>query len=138
QSILYSAQGWMSVAGPMTVAVKIYTNSVNNLPGTSLHSQNYSLSASSLGWVVFSNFNTVLAPGTYWLAFEPQPGSNFQALMPTAAPNPLPRYAFSSDSTGGYLNTTGGFGMRLAGAPVITIPTASPLPSASVGVAYST
>jgi hypothetical protein len=86
---LDSVQGWMSVGGPLSMVVKIYTDN-SGAPGSSIFSNTYSLGSSLTRWVVFSNFNPVLAAGTYWLAFEPANGSNFQAAMPGGAPNPLP------------------------------------------------
>src|SRR5260370_641463 len=116
---LDSVQGWMSVGGPMSMVVRIYTDN-SGVPGTSIFSKTYGLSASFRAWQVFSSFNPVLAPGTYWLAFEPANGSSFQAGMPGGAPNPLPNYAFDNDGNNRYVNFSlfgqhPGLGMRVSG-----------------------
>jgi hypothetical protein len=69
----------------------------------SIFSKTYTLSAPASGWLTFSNYNAVLAAGTYWLSLEPVAGSNLNLSMPTGAPNPLAKYAFFGNGNPGYL-----------------------------------
>src|SRR2546426_526654 len=124
---LDSVQGWMSVAGAMSMVVRIYADN-SGVPGTSIFSKTYTLDFSPTAWVIFAGFNPVLAAGTYWLAFEPANGSNFQAAMPTDAPNPLPNYAFYVNGNIRYINfglfgPQPGFGVRVSGTTSTTSPT---------------
>src|SRR3989449_2785657 len=60
---LDSVQGWMSVAGAMSMVVRIYADN-SGVPGTSIFSKTYTLDFSPTAWVIFAGFNPVLAAGT--------------------------------------------------------------------------
>ena len=64
-------------------------------------------SASGLGWA--------LAPGTYWIAFEPESG--YQGYMPERVPAPLAEYAFATADPPSWVVASGDFGVRVLAAP---------------------
>jgi hypothetical protein len=79
-------QGWMETsAGSMDVHIR---NDASGRPGTDVYTQNYSMSAQTAGWAVFSNFNVSLPAGTYWVTFEPVPSGGIQGSMPGGVANP--------------------------------------------------
>ena len=102
-----SVQGWFAGTsgqgrgGKLALIVRVDRN---GLPGTAIWSQTYTLPsiANSPGqWVPFAGYNVILAPGTYWLSFEPVVGSGLSYIFPTGAPNPLGNYAaYNSLNTG--------------------------------------
>jgi hypothetical protein len=113
-------QGWMETsAGSMDVHIRA---DASGRPGTDVYSQNYSMSAQSVGWAVFSNFNVSLPAGTYWVTFEPVANGGIQGSMPGGAANPLASYAFLAD---GNLNwgilSAPALGFRISGSMESTI-----------------
>jgi hypothetical protein len=121
-AILDSVEAWMRVDTGGSLTVNLRSDN-NGIPGGSVFSKTYTLGLQPIGWVPFSDYNVVLAPGTYWLAFEPVADSGFSgfsAVMPVGAPYPLPNYAFFDNGNNGYLDFGGfgpqpGFGMRISG-----------------------
>lgn len=93
-----SVAGWLKVfaAGSMDVHIR---SDAGGVPGTDIHSQNYSLTLTSgFGWYEFTGYNVSLTAGTYWLTFEPVIDGGAVASMPNGAPSPLSSYAFRSTS----------------------------------------
>jgi hypothetical protein len=93
-----SVAGWMRVFAAGTMSVHIRSDN-GGLPGTDLHSQNYTrATTATFGWEVFPNFNVQLTAGTYWVTFEAAFNSGFVASMANGAANPLASYAFKGDA----------------------------------------
>jgi len=133
---------------PCTVNVVIRENNDFDpsapLPGASIWSQTYTVTPPTTNdnWIIFSNYEAVLAAGTYWVAFEPPANSGFNSgfggpgsgtgtgvkLLPQAS------YAWYAAGNGGYINYVNGpptalsaltvsgydLGTAAAGSPLIT------------------
>jgi len=85
-----------TLAPPLFSPNSIYSKRYSNLPGFSPTS----------GWLEFPQFEAVLAPGTYWVTFEPVANSGLSYTMPMHAPNPLAAYAYYTNGNAGYLPLT--------------------------------
>ena len=103
-------EGWFGptgAGGSINVAIRINdaTNPSSPVPGVSIWSQPFTVPAqTTANWVTFSNFIPVLAPGTYWLSFEPPTTSTLKTAMYGPSPSPLANYAFYVPSNGHWLN----------------------------------
>jgi hypothetical protein len=113
---LDSVEGWMGGFSGGSVEVKIRADN-NGLPGIVIFSRTYTVGAQSVGWAHFSNYNTIIAAGTYWLTFEPVENTNFESVMPVGAPNPLQKYAFFSNGNNRWISLPQArtLGMRIYG-----------------------
>ncbi|HEX6882655.1 MAG TPA: hypothetical protein VF530_04690 [Planctomycetota bacterium] len=125
---LDTIQAWMAPGEAGSIDVRIRAEfddfpAVNPPPlfsPDSLYSKTFAMgSRFSYGWVTFGGYGAVLAAGTYWLVFEPVDGSGFDTSMPPGAPNPLERYVFRNESSGGWqdLPANRTLGIRIAGTP---------------------
>lgn len=121
---LDSVEGWMGPFGTGgSIAVKIRAD--GSVPGTAIYSKTYTLGTRiAAGWDTFSNFDTTLPAGTYWLSFEPVAGGGMNYSMPPGAASPLPGYAYLADGNPGWLALlpNPGLGMRVSGGPVFSAP----------------
>lgn len=128
QANVQSVEGWMGgSAGSIDVYIKTdSTPAVGaSIPGHSLHTANYSVTASAYHWQVFSSFTVTLPPGTYWLTFEPVPNSGFTGSMAGGVADSLADYGFKSDGNNRWLafsqfSQNPGLGFRVYGQSVIT------------------
>lgn len=125
---LDTIEAWMAPGEAGSIDVRIRAEfdgfpAVNPPPlfsPDSLYSKTFTLGPRfSYGWVTFGGYGAVLAAGTYWLTFEPVNGSGFDTSMAVGAPNPLERYAFRNESSGGWqdLPTNRTLGLRITGTP---------------------
>lgn len=128
---LDSIQVWMGPfgsGGSLDVRIRSVNPAKNGLPGdtqppylgpVSIYDKTYTLgnTGSTADWVTFSNYNAILAAGTYWLSLEPVAGSGLNYSMPGGAPNPLLEYAYFDNGNPGYLalNPNPGIGVRILG-----------------------
>jgi len=110
---LTTVQGWFGSTdgtfGPLNLVVR--TNNAQGeypLPGAAIWSQSYTVAAQTTNkFVTFSNYNPVLAAGTYWICFEPPKGSALLVPMSADGATPLTpasRYAFYNAPNGHYDN----------------------------------
>jgi hypothetical protein len=129
-ALIDGAQAWLGpcfcFGGTLDVRIRLDDG---GLPGAVILSKTYALpnrpgpatpppTPSGSYWAEFSEFITVLPAGTYWLALEPPAGSTLNYSMPMGAPNPLARYAFSTEGNSGYLafgSPSPALGMRISG-----------------------
>jgi hypothetical protein len=119
---LSSVEGWMGPFGSGgSIEVKIRAG--GSVPGAAIYSKTYVLGTRiAAGWDVFADFDVALPAGTYWLAFEPVPGTGFNYSMPPGAPSPLPSYAYLADGNPGWVAATTSLGMRVSGTAVAAAP----------------
>ena len=124
---------WLVSASSGSIDVKIRED-VNGLPSTnapplfsanSIYSKRYSslpVFFNSARWVAFQQYEAVLAPGTYWVTFEPVTGSNLNMSTSGGVPNPLAKYAYYADGNNRWLaldsttNANNRLGIRIHGA----------------------
>jgi hypothetical protein len=130
-STITSIEGWMSIVYPGNLTFTIYNDDAvgGDNPGTATgFSQSGAFAATGTypyipTWKGVSGLNWTLGPGTYWVAFEAQPG--FYGDMPYPSASPLSNYAYFNTNSGGawygYDNIK--FGVRIDGSAV-------PLPGA--------
>ena len=122
-----SVEGWMKVfglAGDGRMDVHIRSDNAG-LPGASIYSKTYTLTATDFAWYPFTAFNVHLAAGMYWLTFEPLPNSGIVASMPRGATSPLAGYAFMAPFTAPNWSTAfspaASFGIRITGSEVTPV-----------------
>ena len=129
QANVQSVEGWMlGTAGSIDVYIRTDSTPPTgaNIPGHSLHAVRYSVAAQGVfGWKAFTNFTVTLAPGTYWLTFEPVPSSGFSGSMAGGVADSLADYAYFADGnnrwvTFSFWNQNPGLGFRVYGQSVIT------------------
>jgi Bacterial Ig-like domain (group 1)/Dockerin type I domain len=131
---LDSIEAWVKGGTPTgnggMMDVKIRTD-VNGKPSTSappLYSPNSIFSKRyavtnfpSAGWLVFPQYASVLAAGTYWVTLEPVDGTDVNYAMPGGVANPLAKYAYYANGNSGYavLPATSAYqlGIRIKGTP---------------------
>lgn len=146
---LESVQGWFgALTGAGKVNVVIHTDNSSfqfPLPGTAIWSQSYQnvgVGHNTPSFVTFANYNPILAPGTYWLSFEPPSGSSFNMGMDGPAANPLPQssYAFYNALNSNWLNfaDTGGTNFPSITISALTLTTSTGSGVISFGTAART
>jgi hypothetical protein len=132
-STISSVEGWMYYRTDSTTIRSlnfvIYEDG-GVIPGTMRFSSTFTLptSASTPGWFGPSNLSWVLAAGTYWVAFEAQPG--FDGYMPFPSMTPLANEAIRwvrDGSDTGYRNTDVigadfGLGVRISDSNAVPLP----------------
>ena len=124
-------QGWFSPQigkpgtpcnSPCTVNVVIRANNntypTEPIPGGVIWSQTYTVTppTTNSAWITFSNYEAVLAAGTYWVAFEPPVNSGFDVgfIGPGSGTGtgvtllPQTSYAWYARGNGGYINFVNG------------------------------
>jgi hypothetical protein len=112
---LYLVEGFIASVGPpgAPVYVNIRADSASR-PGPIIYSKGYFVGQYLAPiWVPFSQFNPVLAAGTYWVTFEPISYGNFDGYMPDNAPVPLSSYGYLSYLGPGWSYGTGSLGIRI-------------------------
>ena len=127
-------EGWINVMGGGPLKFVIYSDNILGAVPTpsALYSQTLNLTASqAAGWYGPSGLNWQLDSGTYWVAFEAQPG--FFGQMPHPSTQPLLKEAFynkdpysSMPRDNGYVAHYLGLGVRAFGE---TAPATVPLPA---------
>ena len=124
-----SVEGWMSVGVGGALNVHIRTDSTPpagaHIPGHSLHTAQYNVSAQTFNWKAFTSFNVTLQPGTYWVTFEPVANGTFNGGMTGVAASPLADYAFFADGNNRWVpfsafNENPAFGFRVYGEGIVT------------------
>ena len=121
--IIKSVEGWFGPNSEGTITAVIYNSDVV-LPGSELFSQQFlidSPSTDDYAWDGAFGLSWTLDPGTYWLAFEGQPGVMGWGWMPEEAPDPLSMYAVKPNSPDwvSSVSVLGlGLGMRISAVPV--------------------
>jgi len=129
-------EGWINVQGSGPLKFVIYSDNILGavpMP-LALYSRTLNLEASQAsGWYGPSGLNWQLSSGTYWIAFEAEPG--FSGQMPHYFAQPLPTEAFynkdispgtSNYHDNGYVEHYLGLGIRAFGE---TDPASVPLPA---------
>jgi hypothetical protein len=102
QGFIYASPNW-SYARTLTLAIYGDGGEVPNV-SQQLFSKTFSVGAgNSYGWYGLSGLSLDLLPGTYWVAFEVRSGNNYNALMASDAPNPLPNGAYAPMGDYSYL-----------------------------------
>jgi len=110
-TVITDVKGYIGAFGTSgAVNIVIWTN--NNfdptlpVPGQAIWSQSYTLTApgSTANWVDFPNYQAVLAPGTYWIAFEGAKGSTVNVGMLGPATTPAANSAFFDGGINTWLN----------------------------------
>jgi hypothetical protein len=99
-SAITDVQGYFGAFGTSgAVNIVIWTNNTFDptypVPGTAIWTQSYTFTApSAAGFVDFPGYLAVLAPGTYWVAFEAPLGSTVNVGMQGPATMPAANSAF--------------------------------------------
>jgi hypothetical protein len=112
--------GWFGATGAggainVVIRVDNPANPSLPVPGAEIWSQSFTVPAQNApNWVNFSNFIPVLAPGTYWLSFEPPVTSALKTGMYGPSANPQPNSAFYVPSNGRWINYNEGNGHTTA------------------------
>jgi len=131
-STIKSVEGWMYyrfISTNLPLNFVIYGDG-GEIPGNRVFSNTFTLptSASTPGWFGPSNLSWELAAGTYWVAFEAQPG--FDGYMPFPSMTPLANEAIRWVREGidtGYRNTDAigadfGLGVRISDSNAVPLP----------------
>lgn len=118
---------WMRSMGAGQVDVKIYTDN-NNLPGDLIASKTYTVDRpySLFGWEAFTEFSSVLPPGSFWVAIEmPLLQTDLSISLPVGAPSPLAEYAHYSNPNNRWVRSQTGsksWGVKITGIITEDIP----------------
>ena len=121
-NVISSLETWMYSSNPGSVEMVLYGDN-GNLPDPSREflRQSFSVMTSAQGpvtaWQGVSGLNLALDPGFYWISLEKSTvADGFSVNLPSGAPDPLARYAYFDENTGGnWVNYTGAQGFRVAG-----------------------
>lgn len=99
-----AVSGWMVSGFTGDFVIKLYADG-GSAPGTEIAAQFFDdqFVEFAAHWENFGGLNWDVAAGTYWVAFEPQPG-NFNGAMPKGAANPLSGYAFFAGGNSNYFS----------------------------------
>jgi len=106
-----------------SLSAVIYSNGSNNLPGTILYSDSFTVNDTGGfpidHWYGVHGVNWNLTAGNYWVAFETHDGQTYGGGMPYQPPHPLANYAIQNSGTGGYLplGNDAGLGVRISAVP---------------------
>jgi hypothetical protein len=113
-STITSIEGWFNVSLAGDITFKIY-NDAGFVPGNStLFSQSGSFAVDqTYDWRGVSGLNWSLGSGTYWVAFEAEPG--FYGTMSRPSVSPLPYEANFSQNDPGYVSNYSPIGVRIDG-----------------------
>ena len=119
----------MYSADPGNVELVLYGDN-GNLPDPSneILRQSFNVAYSASGpitdWQGLTGLNLALSSGSYWISFEKSsPVNGFSVNLPSGAPNPLQRYAYFDEDTGGeWVSYIGGQGFRVGVSNVIPEP----------------
>ena len=116
-SAITDVQGYFGPYGTSgAVNIVIWTNNDFDptlpVPGQAIWSQSYTLTApaTTAAWVNFPGYLAVLAPGTYWVAFEAPPGSTVNVGMLGPPTTPAANSAFFDGGINTWINFTYGNG----------------------------
>jgi hypothetical protein len=93
-----SVEGWMIVEGSGDLRFALYSDG-GDIPGAPLFSTALPIAAAAEGWRGAFGLSWVIAPGTYWLAFEKPATSSFDGFMRQGAPTPLLNEAFTDEAS---------------------------------------
>jgi len=111
-----TAEGWMYVWAAGQLSVKLYSDG-GTIPGSQLFSEDVWIAAGDEAWRGATALNWDLAPGIYWIVFEPSLG--FGGSMRNAAPSPLGDYAANWSQFGYWREARGiGLGVHIEGESV--------------------
>ena len=88
QCTINDVEGWLSVVRGGTLDLSLYRDG-GETPGSLVYRSNVFLNSGSVGWRGTSSLDWLVAPGTYWLGFEPRGLTSFNASMPIPSEHPL-------------------------------------------------
>jgi hypothetical protein len=111
-----SVEGWMFGIGAADVVRAVIYTDGGETPGSQLFSTTFNVGAAT-GWYGSFGLNWLLGPGTYWIAFEADPGTATVG-MPSPSIDPLINEAFWQAQAGAWFQAdTLDIGVRINGLP---------------------
>ena len=85
--VVTDVQGWIFPVASGDVRFRLYADG-GDVPGLALFEQSLTISRTGAAWYGPSGLNWLIAPGSYWLAFE-TPVAGFEGHMRSPSPSPL-------------------------------------------------
>lgn len=95
-----SVQGWMLVHGAGSLDLSLYRGG-GSTPGGLLFRSTAFINSGNADWRGPSGLTWLVAPGTYWIGFEPRPPGAMSGAMPYPSERPL-RNGAGAHSDGGF------------------------------------
>jgi hypothetical protein len=117
--VVRTIEGWISPLFPGSLGISLYTDG-GDRPGERIFTTPVSLGFDLVtDWRGATNLSWLIAPGTYWVAFEAIEGSPLEAAMPSPSAAPLGNEASRSAVSAGEWSPEDGLniGVRIFGDP---------------------